>query len=75
LFNVEDVLGLAQIRADRFKKIITKFNLQKAIEEVILIQKDNATERRITLGFKVEAQPGEADFQKILVHSDKKRLQ
>jgi len=33
--NVEDILGYAQIKANKFNKIIKKFNIKKAIEEII----------------------------------------
>jgi signal transduction histidine kinase len=34
LMNVEDILGYAQIKANKFNKIIKKFNIKKAIEEI-----------------------------------------
>jgi hypothetical protein len=34
-FHVEDILGLAQIKAGKFRKNIKKFNIKKAIEEVV----------------------------------------
>lgn len=42
LFTVEDVLSMAQIRAQRFCKKIETFNLAKAIEEVVELQIEQA---------------------------------
>ena len=36
-FNVEDILGIAQIKAGKFTKKNNKFNIKKAIEEVIQV--------------------------------------
>lgn len=59
LFHVEDVLGIAQIRAHKFSKQLKKFNLKKAIEEVIQIQKDKADmgDIRVTSQIKVNEAP------------------
>jgi hypothetical protein len=34
LFHVEDILGLAQIKAGKFQKIINRINIRKTLEEV-----------------------------------------
>ena len=36
--NVEDILGYAQIKANKFNKIIKVFNIKRAIEDIKLIQ-------------------------------------
>ena len=37
LLNVEDILGFAQLKAGKFIKIIKKFNVKRAIDEIISI--------------------------------------
>jgi Cu-Zn family superoxide dismutase len=36
--SVEDILGFAQLKAGKFIKIIQKFNIKRAIDEIISIQ-------------------------------------
>ena len=36
--NVEDILGFAQKKAGTFFKNVKKFNIQKAIEEIMSLQ-------------------------------------
>ena len=38
LLNVEDILGFAQIKAGKFSKNITLFNVKKAISDIMGIQ-------------------------------------
>ena len=38
LLNVEDILGYAQLKAGKFVKNIKKFNIKRAVEEIISIQ-------------------------------------
>ena len=40
--NVEDILGYAQIKANKFNKVIKMFNIKRAIEDINLIQKYKA---------------------------------
>ena len=35
--NVEDILGYAQLKAGKFKKDIKRFNIKRAVEEVVSI--------------------------------------
>lgn len=35
LMNVEDILGYAQIKANKFNKIIKTFNLRRAVEDIV----------------------------------------
>jgi len=35
LLNVEDILGFAQIKAGKFVKIVKKFNIKRAIDEIV----------------------------------------
>jgi signal transduction histidine kinase len=39
LHHVEDILGYAQLKAGKFIKNIENFNIQKTVEDIILIQK------------------------------------
>jgi hypothetical protein len=38
LLNVEDILGYAQLKAGKFTKIIKRFNIKRAIEDIASIQ-------------------------------------
>ena len=77
LFQVESMLGIAQIRAQRFSKSITSFNVHKAIEEVIDIQQDKAELQGLELRCSVAIKGREfnPETQKLKVHSDRQRLQ
>ena len=35
LFHVEDVLGMAQVKSGKFKKNESKFNMRRAIDEMV----------------------------------------
>jgi hypothetical protein len=35
LLNVEDILGFAQLKAGRFNKIIKRFSIKRAVEEIV----------------------------------------
>ena len=47
--NVEDILGYAQIKANKFNKIIKMFNIKKSIEDINQIQQYKADSLKITL--------------------------
>lgn len=49
LLNVEDILGFAQLKAGKFIKIIKKFNIKRAIEEIISIQQYQAASKGIDI--------------------------
>ena len=49
LMNVEDILGYAQIKANKFNKVIKLFNIRRAIEDINLIQQYKADSLNITL--------------------------
>ena len=48
-FYVADILCMSQIQNGTFRKNISKFDLEKAIEEVMMIQRDNAEAKQIDL--------------------------
>ena len=68
---------MAQIRAQKFSKIVTKLNLKKAVEDIIQIQQDKAEALNVNLTstFAILGQDFDSDLQKIIVETDKKRLQ
>ena len=37
LLNVEDILGYAQLKAGKFVKNIKKFNIKRAVDEIVSI--------------------------------------
>jgi signal transduction histidine kinase len=47
--NVEDILGFAQLKAGKFIKIIKKFNIKRAIDEIISIQQYQAVSKGIEI--------------------------
>ena len=47
--NVEDILGYAQIKANKFNKVIKMFNIKKAIGDINQIQQYKADSLNITL--------------------------
>ena len=38
LFHVEDVLGMAQLKSGKFRKNESRFNVRRAIEDIVDIQ-------------------------------------
>jgi len=46
-FIVQDLLDYAQIKAGKFRKNITKFDLRECIEKVMCIQRQKAEEKSI----------------------------
>ena len=47
--NVEDILGYAQLKAGKFRKDIKRFNIQRAINEIIAIQSYQADSKGIVI--------------------------
>jgi len=60
-FHVEDILGLAQIKAGKFRKNIQKFNIKKAIEEVVEVQESSANEKGVSIEVKLDNFPNKLD--------------
>ena len=48
-FHVEDILGLAQIRSNKFPKNEQRFNLKNAVEEIRTIQHHSAQQKMIEI--------------------------
>jgi len=69
LMNVEDILVFAQLKAGKFTKQIARFNIQESIKDVISLQQDQATAKRISVSTKFLG-PDE-DF---VILSDEKRI-
>ena len=89
LLNVEDILGYAQLKAGKFRKDLKKFNICRAIEEIISIQKYQAESKNIEIktkfiGFPPKSQFAEKypyfsktiprDCQYLIIESDEKRI-
>ena len=49
LYHVEDVIGLAQIKSGKFSKVQEHFDVKTAIEEIISIQHQSATQKNVGL--------------------------
>lgn len=86
LMNVEDILGYAQLQAGKFVKQIRQFNVKRAIQDIISIQKYQADAKQIKistefLGFptkRVALASGSiskfSEQNSFLINSDEKRL-
>jgi signal transduction histidine kinase len=46
-FIVQDLLDYAQIKAGKFRKNITSFNIKESIEKVMCIQRNKAGEKNL----------------------------
>jgi signal transduction histidine kinase len=51
-FTVADMLSLAQINSNKFRKNCTVVNIKKVVEEVVHIQKDKADHKEIKFSVK-----------------------
>jgi signal transduction histidine kinase len=49
LLNVEDILGFAQLKAGKFQKDIKKFNIKRAVMDIISIQQYQAESKNIEI--------------------------
>lgn len=49
LYQVEDILGLAQIQTGKFSKILNEFNIMEAVREIISVQQFKANSKRVSL--------------------------
>ena len=49
MFHVEDILGMAQLKSGKFRKVINKFNVKTAVEEIMHIQKFSSDLRNIKM--------------------------
>ena len=54
LYNVEDLLDLGQMESGNFRKIITKFNLKKCIQEILDVQMYKANDKQISLSQEIK---------------------
>mmetsp|Transcript_17579 Transcript_17579/g.27172 ORF Transcript_17579/g.27172 Transcript_17579/m.27172 type:complete len:96 (-) Transcript_17579:1061-1348(-) len=48
-FMVQDLLDFAQIKAKKFRKNITEFNIREAIEDIVAIQSKKAEDSNLRL--------------------------
>ena len=49
LFHVEDVLGIAQLKSGKFRKNVTRFNIKKAVDDIVEIQQYSADQKNINI--------------------------
>ena len=49
LFHVEDVLGMAQLKQGKFRKIESRFNIKSAVEEIRSIEQYTADAKQIKM--------------------------
>ena len=77
MFNVEDVLGMAHIRAKKFKKVVSEFSVRKCLEEVMSIQMFKAEQLHVELRAEVAAVDTDFDGERddLIVATDEKRFQ
>ena len=71
LFMVQDLLDMAQIKSDKFRKNITSFNIMNAVETVINIQNDKAFAKDL----KLYAEFVNIDPLNAMICSDEQRIQ
>jgi signal transduction histidine kinase len=64
-FCVDDMLSLAQINSNTFRKNFSIFDVRESVSEVMQIQQDRATFNQIT--FRVEFKGFNGNF---LIHTD-----
>ena len=53
-FTIQDLLDYAQIKADKFRKTITKFNIVETVQKVIQMQQKQADEKNVNLCLEFE---------------------
>jgi signal transduction histidine kinase len=71
---VEDILDIGQLKSGKFRKVISKFNVKKAVEEIMQIQQYSADLRNVKMAVEyINFSVG--DQQNYLIKTDKKRLQ
>ena len=77
LFNVEDILGIAQIRANKFQKNITEFNVGKCLDDIVGIQQFKAEQLGIEVQALIKVQNHELNkaTEELHVRTDEKRFQ
>ena len=62
LLNVEDILGYAQLKAGKFIKIVKRFNVKRAIEDIASIQMYQAESKNIKLSCHFIGFPAKQQF-------------
>ena len=74
--NVEDILGYAQIKANKFNKVIKKFNIKTAINEINDIQRYKADSQNIQMITSFTGFPKKQDGQLLnyIIEGDAMRI-
>ena len=70
LYMVQDLLDMAQIKSDKFRKNITNFSIMDAVNAVINIQNDKAVQK----GLKLYAEFVNIDSSNAMICSDEQRI-
>lgn len=71
LYQVEDILGLAQIQTGKFNKVLETFSVEEAVQEIISIQQFKANSKKVSINSRLEGFP-DSNF---MVRTDLKRFQ
>ena len=74
LMNVEDILGYAQIKANKFNKNSKQYRIKRAIDEIQMIQKYKSDSQNIKMEMKFVGFPrigGQFDY---MINSDEMRI-
>ena len=86
LLNVEDILGYAQLKAGKFVKNVRRFNIKRAIDEIVSIQQYQADCKKITIKTEFIGFPDKngrkvsshmhvpIEDQNLIIESDEKRI-
>ena len=74
--NVEDILGYAQIKANKFNKVIKKFSIKTAINEINDIQRYKADSQNIQMITSFTGFPKKQDGQSLnyIIEGDAMRI-
>ena len=84
LLNVEDILGYAQLKAGKFVRDIKRFDIKKAVEDIVAIQQYQAESKEIEIatefiGFppknsEIKVAKGQPYEMNLMIESDEKRI-
>ena len=72
---MEDILGIGQLKSGKFRRVITKFNVKKAVEEIMQIQQYSADLRDVKMEVEFIGFSTGLSMQNYQIKSDKKRIQ
>lgn len=61
LFHVEDILGMAQLKSGKFRKVISKFNIKTAVDEIMHIQKFSSDLKNVRMSVDFKSFPAKLE--------------